>query len=159
MSDYLKPCAHCGETGIDIREDTDCEHCTYVPGKHFKVTCSWCYLSIIRDTKEEAIAAWNRRASPSWSTEPPTAPGWWIYAQKYPAYTIGNKLVYRWTVHIVQVSTNSPERFPEETLTFRGVSDNSFRSLDDFIHETRSDVIFWHKIDVPAPLEKGGKTE
>jgi len=97
MSDYLKPCAHCGGTGIDIREDKDCEHCTYASGKRFRVTCSRCYLSIIRDTEEEAIAAWNLRVSPSWSMELPAEEGWYLICYRvyedqpllpYPVYVM-----------------------------------------------------------------------
>ena len=71
MSEALKPCAHCGETRINIHKVDDCEYCTYLPSIRFEVVCSGCCLTIVRATEEEAIAAWNLRASPSWSTEPP----------------------------------------------------------------------------------------
>jgi len=44
------------------------------------VICPGCERDINGEsTHQQAIAAWNRRASPSWSTEPPTEEGYYWY--------------------------------------------------------------------------------
>ena len=84
MSEALKPCPACGNNKPfahmrvqlgDKPSMHDNRRWAVFCGYAGKDTCR--FLVDACETEEEAIAAWNRRASPSWSTEP-TEEGWYL---------------------------------------------------------------------------------
>ncbi|MGS0976171.1 Lar family restriction alleviation protein [Burkholderia glumae] len=73
MSDKLSDCPFCGSEPI-LTEHEPHEHSaalvalTGLPGQHpgsWTIECVACSCGMIHSTREEAISAWNRRASPA----------------------------------------------------------------------------------------------
>lgn len=62
----LKPCPFCGGIAIETNEQAVCVHYAVgeaVFGSLPRVSCFECSALVTRDTMEEAVSAWNRRAN------------------------------------------------------------------------------------------------
>ena len=75
----LLPCAHCGSDNAKIRTGT-CYDKIYKWQTYHQIECVNCNIQTCKYTTEaEAIAAWNRRPAPAWTTEVPTEDGYYFY--------------------------------------------------------------------------------
>lgn len=57
----LRPCPFCGGTQIEVYHNPN-NKLMYFGIEQYKVSCLRCAAQLHREKKEEAIAAWNRRA-------------------------------------------------------------------------------------------------
>ena len=133
MSEALSPCPFCGSDQVFVWKRPEA-----IP--RYFIICPECKRDINGEsTKQQAIAAWNRRASPSWSTEPPTEEGsYWLVLKT------GN--VNSW-VFYAYIYEEGKQRFIESRCI------QGRRLLKEFC-ETVPYPLQWLKIDVPAPPEE-----
>ena len=150
MSEALKPCPFCGSDQVFVWKRPEA-----IP--RYFVICPECERDINGEsTQQQAIAAWNRRASPSWSTECPTEEGW--YAVRFLCGNARQTLVliqrkylaYGVSYLIVKDVLNTECKATANSLTLCQYK------LTDYIE--CFGVLHWHKIDVPAPPEESEVT-
>ena len=161
MIEALKPCPFCGggaemcvmtdnslQTYYAIRSDLSPARRYHVIWRHFD-TCPVTLIGRYFVTEEAAIAAVNRRASPSWSTEPPTEEGWYCVTwndsiEPYRHLVNGNYIVAKTLIAYVMKHPrgemivdffNSPRSYPIDRIY--GCEKERFVGIR------------WHKIDVP----------
>ena len=126
-------------------------------GKWKKDTCR--FLVDACETEEEAIAAWNRQASPSWSTEPPTEEGWYLMRwQDLEDDEFFGQIV-------IEVEKSLDEFFALSHVFVDGNYDiyerfNCYGNCETSIENILESgcEIHWLKIDVPAPPEESEVT-
>lgn len=81
----LKPCPFCGEPTLFhvITQFTD----NWEEQPYTKITCDRCTASIQSDSRESAIAAWDRRASPKrLKPSEVTEEGWYWFIERREKY-------------------------------------------------------------------------
>ena len=130
MIEALKPCPFCGGKASLWCEKLKPSYYGWL------VVCFSCHIN---KTQEEVIAAWNRRASPSWSTEPPAEEGFY------------------W-VRCIHIPSPTPARITLELL-----ADGKQYLIVEILGEPISTKLSmlnptykfeWLKIDAPAPPEE-----
>ena len=140
MSEALKPCPFCGDKAILWCEKPKSSDYGWL------AACFSCHsqtgyvarIGGIHKTEEAAIAAWNRRASPSWSTEPPTEEG--VYCFRFDN-----------AMAVVLVT----EYCDDTNLYVSMFGSSRRRELYEFCDMHREyQFVQWLKIDVPAPPEE-----
>jgi len=102
MSEELKlePCPFCGNKRISVVEPvSETGKCFGTKSRVIHIFCNDCKIPGVLgslERKDEAFAAWNRRAEPQWTTETPTEPGWY-----WMKHTLSEHLgSVRWLIYL-----------------------------------------------------------
>jgi len=130
MIEALKPCPFCGSDQVFVwkRPEAIPRYFVICPGPG-------CERDINGEsTQQQAIAAWNRRASPSWSTEPPTEEGLYLL-RRYNKFGEAEPVVVR-----------------RSSKAFHLFAMQANWALKSFCKDYPKAL--WLKIDDPAPPEE-----
>jgi Lar family restriction alleviation protein len=120
---------------------------------HWAIGCPECSISITEDdttkTRAEAIAAWNRRAGATWSSEPPTEEGWYWACMRDKDSECEMVLVAH---DPDDTQTLLVVRFWDKTTD---VALKKLFTIDKYVKVYA--IKYWLKIPVPSLPKEGGK--